>query len=104
MRAWKAGRSLVPRIYGWFDDEESRSGVTLRLRESRDDERATRPDSAGFFSFDNLTPGEYRLVIEDARGRGETSIDLTRWHCYEASPWFSKRWYVPGVPVAIPIR
>jgi hypothetical protein len=100
LRAWKSGSLLPPRIYGWIYSEDLRSDIRIHLSNDRG-EKSVRVGPDGSFSFDGLEKMQYRLRIEDGRGRGEREIDLSRQGCFESTPWFSDFWRIAGTPVVM---
>lgn len=100
LRAWRTGNPLPPRIYGRIDMRDLRPDIRVRLVDDQgQEERLTRLDPNGRFTFDDLAKTKYRFQVEDSRGKGERLIDLSRLGCFEATPWFSESWHVAGSPV-----
>ncbi|QOY91808.1 hypothetical protein [Paludibaculum fermentans] len=100
LRAARDGRPLLPRVYGevldWREGSagfKSASGpphAVLRLTgpASRSE---TASDDQGWFSFDDLPRGTYRLeLLRPPLGGGGTTIDLSRTGCSEASVLLEK--------------
>jgi hypothetical protein len=100
LRARKSGKPLPPRIYGRVDSGDLKSDTRIRLAHDGE-ECSVAIDNDGRFSVDGLEPMKYRLIIEDARGKGDREIDLSRIGCVESFPWFSDGWHIAGSPVVI---
>lgn len=100
LRARKSGIALPPRIYGRVDAGDLKSDTRLRLAYDGE-ERSVAIGNDGRFSFDGLERMKYRLIVEDARGKGDREIDLSRIGCFESFPWFSGGWHIAGSPVVI---
>ena len=98
LRAWRSGIPLLPRIYGRIEPADVRTDTRVHLIEDRD-ERSVRLDGDGRFSIDGLAKTKYRLRVEDARGKAEHEIDLSRIDCFEATAGFSDGWDIAGDPV-----
>jgi hypothetical protein len=98
LRAWKSGTPLAARVYGHIPHDDLRGDVRVSLVNERGRKLAD-PTFDGAFSFDDLDRTEYRLQVEDGRGKGERLIDLSRVRCFEAMPWFSGEWHIAGTPV-----
>jgi hypothetical protein len=100
LRAWKSGRPLPPRIYGHIGSASLRIDTRVDLKDDRDD-RSVLLGVDGRFWIEDLEKKQYRLQVEDARGKGERVIDLSRLSCFEAFPWFGGGWHVAGSPGVI---
>lgn len=93
LRDWKAGISLLPQIEGSIDPEDLRPNLRVRL--VRDQEvTSIFPGADGIFSVDRLAKAQYRLQVEDGRGKAETLIDLSNRACFQASIRFSDGWSI----------
>jgi len=105
LRAWRGGKPLPPRIYGRIPISEVRPDTRVRLVDGQGREtRFSRLDSSGRFAFEDLAKTEYRFQVEDARGKGERLIDLSRLACFEVDLWFSNSWNVGGSPLVMESR
>lgn len=100
LRARKSGNPLPPRIYGRIDSGDLNSDTRIRLVHDGE-ERPVTIGKDGSFSIDGLERMKYRLIVEDARGKGDREIDLSRIGCFESFPWFSDGWHIAGSPVVI---
>jgi|SRR5579871_126021 len=98
LRAWRSGKPLPPRIYGRVDPADRRPDVRIRLVDG-EQERSADIGPDGYFSFDLLERKQYRMRIEDGRGKGERVIDLAPMACLEATPRFDGSWEILGSPL-----
>lgn len=93
LRAWKSGSPLAPRVYGQIAAAELRTDTRLRLF-GDGGERLVPIDSSGRFSAEGLERKEYRLQIDDARGKADYAVDLGPVSCFEARASFDGRWRI----------
>lgn len=95
LRAARAGRSMLLRVYGQvLDWREIPDGIQLASGPPRPVLTLTGPatsrqaaaDEQGWFTFDDLPRGKYRLELRQPPLRGQgTTIDVRRTACSEAS-------------------
>lgn len=102
VRTWKSGNPLQPRIYGRVQQRDLNSSLQVHLLHDGK-VLSIGPAADGRFSFDDLEKKRYTLAVEDARGSGKRVIDLSRFRCFEAIPWFGDKWEILGGPLELPV-
>lgn len=95
LRAARDGRSMLPRVYGHvLDWREGSAGIQpasgpahpVLILTGPATSRQAAADEQGWFTFDDLPRGEFRLELRQPSLRGQsTTIDLRRPACSEVS-------------------
>ena len=57
---------VLPKIYGRITDEnQAIPGVTLKLFKKKDPIQLISPDSHGYYSFNDIPKGKYKIIVSD---------------------------------------